>query len=114
MVDSLKPYEFLTQQQKYMVDQGPYRCLPVHPTQLYSSANGVLWCLVLYLFWKRTRKKDGLKKGKTLFLCKPGSVFALMFIFYGISRFFMEFVRDDNPFEFDGLTVSQNISIGMV
>ena len=113
-VKALKPYEVLTQPQKYMVDQGPYRCLPVHPTQLYSSANGVLWCLVLYLFWKRTRKKDDLKEGETLFLRKPGSVFALMFVFYGISRFFIEFVRDDNPFEFDGLTVSQNISIGMV
>jgi prolipoprotein diacylglyceryltransferase len=33
---------------------------------------------------------------------------------YGFLRFFMEFLRDDNPFEFDGLTVSQNISIAMI
>jgi prolipoprotein diacylglyceryltransferase len=26
----------------------------------------------------------------------------------------MEFIRDDNPFEFDGLTISQNIGIAMV
>ncbi|MHC4759503.1 MAG: hypothetical protein ACYTE8_12675, partial [Planctomycetota bacterium] len=26
----------------------------------------------------------------------------------------MEFIRDDNPFEFDGLTISQNIGIGMI
>ena len=45
---------------------------------------------------------------------KPGSTFGLMFIIYGISRFFMEFIRDDNPFEFDSLTISQNISIAMV
>jgi len=37
-----------------------------------------------------------------------------MFIVYGITRFLMEFLRDDNPFEFDGLTISQNIGIAMV
>ncbi len=26
----------------------------------------------------------------------------------------MEYLRDDNPFEFDGMTVSQNISIFLV
>jgi len=26
----------------------------------------------------------------------------------------MELLRDDNPFEFDGLTISQNISIAMI
>jgi prolipoprotein diacylglyceryltransferase len=38
----------------------------------------------------------------------------LMFIVYGITRFIIEYLRDDNPFEFDGLTISQNIGIGMV
>ena len=37
-----------------------------------------------------------------------------MFIIYGIARFFLEFVRDDNPFEFDGITISQNIGIGII
>lgn len=37
-----------------------------------------------------------------------------MFILYGIIRFFIEFLRDDNPYEFDGLTISQNISIVMI
>ena len=37
-----------------------------------------------------------------------------MFIAYGITRFLMEYVRDDNPFELDGLTISQNIGIAMV
>ena len=37
-----------------------------------------------------------------------------MFVLYGITRFFMELLRDDNPFEFDGLTISQNISIAMI
>ena len=37
-----------------------------------------------------------------------------MFILYGVTRFFIEFLRDDNPFEFDGLTISQNLGIALV
>jgi phosphatidylglycerol:prolipoprotein diacylglycerol transferase len=109
----LKPYEELTDEQKEMVENGPYRCMPVHPTQLYSSANGALLCLILYLFWRRSQNAMRAGKGKKLFI-EPGCTFGLMFVLYGITRFFIEFVRDDNPFEFDSLTVSQNISIAMI
>jgi phosphatidylglycerol:prolipoprotein diacylglycerol transferase len=109
----LKPYKDLTPEQKYMVDKGPYRCLPVHPTQLYSSVKGAVLALILYLFWRRGQKTGNSKNHKKLF-SQPGCTFALMFILYGISRFFMEFIRDDNPFEFDGLTISQNIGIAMI
>jgi phosphatidylglycerol:prolipoprotein diacylglycerol transferase len=112
MFYGLKPYKDLTPEQKYMVDKGPYRCLPVHPTQLYSSANGVVLCLILYLFWRRAPKTTNSKNHKRLF-SKPGQIFSLMFILYGITRFFIEFIRDDNPIEFDGLTISQNIGIAM-
>ncbi len=110
---SLKPYECLTKVQKYMVDKGPYRCLPVHPTQLYSSANGAVLCLLLYLFWRRSQKAANSKNANTP-LIKPGCIFGLMFILYGITRFLIEFVRDDNPFEFDGITISQIISVAMI
>ncbi len=102
-----KLYEDLTEQQKIEVTTGKYRCLPVHPTQLYSSANGAVLCLILYLFWRRSQNA-----GKIL--TKPGSTFALMFVLYGITRFFIEFLRDDNPFEFNGLTISQIIGIAMI
>jgi phosphatidylglycerol:prolipoprotein diacylglycerol transferase len=102
-----KPYEYLTDQQKTDVTTGKYRCLPVHPTQLYASAIGAVLCVILYLFWRRS-------KGNAKLLAKPGSTFSLMFILYGIVRFFLELLRDDNPFEFDGLTISQNISIVMI
>ena len=114
----LKPYKELTEEQKFEVTQGKYRCLRVHPTQLYSSAAGAVLCLILYLFWKRSRKaikSDSLWKPFT----RPGSTFAMMFVVYGCTRFFMEFLRDDNPFEFSswavykGGTVSQNIGIYM-
>jgi len=120
-----KPFDELTEQQKYEVTKGKYRCLPVHPTQLYSSAMGGLSCLLVFLFWRRGRKAQ--KTGKrSRFLFKPGQVFALMFIVYGVTRFSMEFLRDDNPFEYGpwtmhmiyviykGGTVSQNIGIYLV
>ena len=107
-----KPYEDLTGRQKEMIKTGPYRCLPVHPTQLYSSANGAILCLILYLFRRRAQKAQKANTPKPF--TKPGCIFSLMFILYGITRFFMEFLRDDNPFEFDGVTISQNISIALI
>ncbi len=80
----------------------------VHPTQLYSSANALLLCGVLLC----SRRKFGRKK--------PGTTFSLMFVLYGTMRFLIEFIRDDNPFEYawwaiyKGGTVSQNIGIYMV
>ena len=107
---ALKPYENLTEEQKYMVDKGPYRCLPVHPTQLYESAIALVYCFMLYLFWLRSDNADKSKNTNKL-LIKPGSTFALMFISYGIARFLIELLRDDNPFEIDSLTISQIICI---
>ena len=68
---------------------------------------------MLYLFWRRAKTAE-LSGNSGRFFTKPGYTFALMFIVYGITRFLMEFLRDDNPFEFDGLTISQNIGIAMV
>jgi phosphatidylglycerol:prolipoprotein diacylglycerol transferase len=107
------PYDDLTEQQKMEVTKGQYRCLPVHPTQLYSSALAAFWCLMLYLFWRRSQKAE-LHESRGSLFAKPGCTFALMLIVYGIWRFGMEFLRDDNPFEFDGLTISQNLGIAMV
>lgn len=108
-----KPYENLTEEQKDMLRKtDKHRSLPVHPTQLYSSANGAILCLILYLFWRRTQKTTNAKSTSRLF-AKPGCTFALMFVLYGVTRFLIEFVRDDNPFEFDGLTIAQNICIAL-
>jgi phosphatidylglycerol:prolipoprotein diacylglycerol transferase len=115
----LKPYKDLTQEQKDMVTNGKYRCLSVHPTQLYSSINAAILCLILYLFWRRAQSTAKLKNSKKLF-AKPGCTFSLMFILYGITRILIEFLRDDNPFEhtwwaiYRGGTVSQNLGIYMV
>ena len=113
----LKPFDKLTAEQKEMVTAGPYRCLPVHPTELYSSADAAILTILLYLFWRRAQNAQQSHKPKPFI--KPGGTFALMFILYGFVRFFEEFFRDDNPFEYDwwtiykGGTISQNIAIYM-
>jgi len=113
----LKPFNKLSAEQKEAVTTGPYRCLPVHPTELYSSMDAVILTILLYLFWKRSQKAQQSQNAKIF--AKPGSTFALMFILYGFVRFFEEFFRDDNPFEYGwwtiykGGTISQNIAIYM-
>jgi phosphatidylglycerol:prolipoprotein diacylglycerol transferase len=103
---NLKPYELLSDVQKEDL-KIRYRALRVLPAQFYSTANALALCLILYLFWR----KYGMK-------C-PGATFALMLILYGPARFFLETLRDDNPFEkswwtiYPGGTISQNIGIFM-
>jgi phosphatidylglycerol:prolipoprotein diacylglycerol transferase len=114
----LKPFDKLSPQQQELVTAGPYRCLPVHPTQIYSSANAAFLTILLYLFWKRAQNAQQSKTPKAL--TKPGSTFALMFILYGATRFFLEFLRDDNPFEYGWWTIykagtiSQNLAVYML
>ena len=79
----------------------PDRSARTHPTQIYSSINAFLLCLVLWYFW--TLKRN------------DGQVFALMLILYPIGRFLMEIVRQDEAGQFGtGLTISQLVSLLMV
>jgi len=107
----LKPFKDLTPAQKEQVTKGPYQCLPVHPTQLYASGGALILGSILYGVWRRSQKAE--KAGRHRFLTKPGSTFSLMFILYAIMRFSLEAIRDDNPFETAGLTISQILSIGL-
>jgi phosphatidylglycerol:prolipoprotein diacylglycerol transferase len=111
-VPGLKPKSRLTPQQQKEVTAGPYRCLPVHPTQLYTSALAALLSLLLYAAWRRSQRAE--QTGVYPFATKPGSVFGMMFVVYGLMRFGMELLRDDNPFEVDHLTIAQLLAIGML
>ncbi|HUT46333.1 MAG TPA: prolipoprotein diacylglyceryl transferase [Sedimentisphaerales bacterium] len=114
-----KAFDELTVEQKFEVTKGKYQCLSIHPTQLYSSANAALLCLLLYLFWRRSQRAADSGNTRILFT-QPGHIFALALMLYGITRFLIEYVRDDNPFEYawwavyKGGTVSQNLSIYLV
>jgi len=114
-----KPLDELTEQQRFEVTKGRYRSLRIHPTQLYSSANAAILCLLLYLLWRRSHRAAGSANSRQL-LIRPGQTFAMALILYGITRFMLEYLRDDNPFEYawwalyKGGTVSQNLSIYLV
>lgn len=74
-----------------------YRSQPVHPAQLYAVINGFIICLVLStLFYYRKRH---------------GIVLGWFLILYSISRVFLEMIRQDNPLDIGGVTISQAISI---
>lgn len=105
---ALKPAKDLTPGQLELVTTGPYRARPVHPTQLYASVAAGLLALLLYGFLRRSQRAEA--TGRYGVLTKPGSIFSLMFILYAIMRFSLEMIRDDNPFEMAGLTISQLLS----
>jgi phosphatidylglycerol:prolipoprotein diacylglycerol transferase len=104
---NLKPRDLLTEEQAIATSTGEFRALHIHPSQLYSSLNALLISGVLYFFWREFGEK------------KVGCTFGLMFVLYGIMRFLLETIRDDNPFEgawwiiYRGGTISQNIGIYM-
>ena len=85
-----------------LIADGPFPplSLPVHPTQIYSSINAFLICLLglaLYPY----RKRDG-------------QVIAAVLTSYAITRFILELIRkDEGSFYSTGLTISQNVSVMM-
>lgn len=74
--------------------------LPVHPTQIYSAIDGFLLTLLLSAYFP-IRKRDG-------------EVMALLMVTYPITRFLIEYLRNDEGSFFAGLTISQTISIPLL
>ena len=75
----------------------PGREACVHPTQLYYSASWLAVFVVLNILSSRKKFR--------------GKIFALYFLFYGFTRFFIDFLRGDLSRVFFGLTVTQLINI---
>ncbi len=76
-----------------------YRSQPVHPAQLYAVINAFIICWVLStLFYYRKRH---------------GIVLGWFVILYSISRVFLEMIRQDNPLDVGGVTISQAMSLGI-
>jgi phosphatidylglycerol:prolipoprotein diacylglycerol transferase len=103
----------LTPSQREEVTTGQYRCLPVHPTQLYESFGAAIMAIILYLYW-RWSELVARSRNRKWYYPRQGYVFAFMLILYGAMRFLNEMLRDDNRFEFNGMTISQNIALGMI
>jgi phosphatidylglycerol:prolipoprotein diacylglycerol transferase len=79
----------------------PQHSYPVHPTQIYSSINAALLCLLLWAFYP-LRRRDG-------------EVFALLLSLYPVTRFLLEIVRADEPGQLGTpLTISQIVSLALL
>jgi phosphatidylglycerol:prolipoprotein diacylglycerol transferase len=88
---------FLHHLEKGLVSVTDSHSLPIHPAQIYAALGNLSIFFILNAFFKY-RKRDG-------------ELLLLFCILYPILRFCMEILRADNPPLFDGLTISQNISI---
>src|SRR5262249_33603534 len=71
--------------------------LPIHPTQLYSAIDALVLLLLLSAAYP-LRRRDG-------------EVMGLLMVTYPISRFLIEYLRNDEGAFFAGLTISQNLSV---
>jgi phosphatidylglycerol:prolipoprotein diacylglycerol transferase len=75
----------------------PSHSFRVHPTQVYSSINALLLCLLL-LAYDPFRRRDG-------------ELFALMMSIYPIARFLLEEIRTDGNAVLAGRTIAQVFSL---
>jgi phosphatidylglycerol---prolipoprotein diacylglyceryl transferase len=107
----LKDTKELDPSQRQAVTTGQFRALPVHPTELYESFGAAILAILLYSYWRFGKTVAG--KARKWYYPRQGYVFGLMMILYGAMRFINEGIRDDNPFEFDHMTISQNIAIAI-
>lgn len=82
-----------------LIPESALTSLAVHPTQLYSSIDGLVLLLLLTAYFP-IRRRDG-------------EVMALLMVAYPITRFLIEHLRNDEGVFFAGLTISQNLSIGI-
>jgi phosphatidylglycerol---prolipoprotein diacylglyceryl transferase len=70
--------------------------VPLHPTQLYES--GAVLLIFLFLLWLHRRKRF------------DGQVITLYAMLYGVTRFTVEFFRDDPRGDIAGLTSQTGLS----
>lgn len=83
------------------LDPLPARSLPVHPTQLYSTFNGLLIFALAWLYFP-FRKRDG-------------EIFGIVLTVYPVTRILLEWVRTDEPGQFGTpFTISQLVSLGIL
>lgn len=73
---------------------------PSHPAQLYASVTGLIlyWLLDRMVYWRR----------------RHGVVLGAMLICYSIARICEEAIRQDNPLDALGLSISQFVSLAMI
>ncbi len=90
----------------------PLEGIPRHPTQLYESGFLLLLFLVLTRLWSIVCRPSSIDRRLTNDDRRtPGAVLLTYGLAYGTWRFFIEFLRADNPIFAWGLTVFQLSSL---
>ncbi len=75
------------------------RTIPLHPTQVYETISMIILMVILLMYYP-FRRHDG-------------QLFTFFLFAYAVHRFLNEQLRDDTTPVFAGLTISQNISVGI-
>jgi phosphatidylglycerol:prolipoprotein diacylglycerol transferase len=83
-----------------MIPANALGSLTLHPTQLYSAIDAFVLLILLSAYYP-LRRRDG-------------EVFGMLLLTYPVTRFLIEFLRNDEPIFFLGLTISQTISLGIL
>lgn len=83
-----------------MISQAATASLPLHPTQLYSALDGLVLLALLSAYYPLRRRH--------------GEVMGVLMIAYPVTRFLIEYLRNDEPAIFLGLTISQTISVALL
>lgn len=79
----------------------PPRSLPTHPTQVYSSINALLLCLVMWFLYPYRRRH--------------GEVLLALLVLYSFARFALEAIRSDEVGQWNTpFTISQIVSMMML
>ena len=98
-------FRFIENLHQWRMGAEPVFSAPSHPTQLYEASFYVLTFLVLmYMYWKRNAGE------------RPGLIFGVFFIGIFLSRFLIEFIKNDQEaFEADMfLNMGQLLSIPFI
>jgi phosphatidylglycerol:prolipoprotein diacylglycerol transferase len=105
LVETLGVFPPSTAPHQHQVQQGwiddSMAMMPIHPVQLYQAIHDFALFLMLYWYVERGH-------------APRGAGMPVLWVTYGVGRFFLEGLRGDNPKTLSGLTVSQNLSIGVV
>jgi phosphatidylglycerol---prolipoprotein diacylglyceryl transferase len=88
---------FVDQVHAGLISEGATASLPLHPTQLYSALDGLIILALLSAYYP-LRRRDG-------------EVFGLLIVAYPITRFLIEYLRNDEVAFIAGMTISQAISV---
>ena len=92
---------FVFQARAGVVDPLADLSLPVHPSQIYLSLNGLALFFIFTRYWNRARSQ-------------PGATFWLYTLAYCVTRFLWEFLRGDQVQHVFGVTVPQAVSLVLV